>query len=58
MESKPVQADEQAARPQHKRTGARAPAAFIGFPSPLLVKDEEYGTALRRFGMTNLFESG
>jgi len=51
MESKPVQADEQAARPQHKRTGARAPAAFIGFPSPLLVKDEEYGTALRRFGI-------
>jgi 4,5-DOPA dioxygenase extradiol len=33
------------------RTGARAPAAFIGFPSPLLLKDQDYATALRRFGI-------
>jgi 4,5-DOPA dioxygenase extradiol len=29
----------------------RAPALFIGFPSPLLVKDDEYVTALRRCGI-------
>jgi 4,5-DOPA dioxygenase extradiol len=34
-----------------KRTGARAPAAFIGFPSPLLLQHEDYARALRRFGI-------
>lgn len=29
----------------------RAPALFIGFPSPLLVKDDEYVKALRRCGI-------
>lgn len=29
----------------------RAPALFVGFPSPLLVKDDEYTRALRRFGI-------
>lgn len=33
------------------RRGLRAPALFIGFPSPLLVKDDEYATALRRCGL-------
>jgi 4,5-DOPA dioxygenase extradiol len=33
-------------------TGGRAPAAFVGFPSPLLLKDQEYATALRRFGIS------
>ncbi len=36
----------------HRTTGGRAPAAFIGFPSPLLLKDQEYATALRRFGIS------
>jgi len=51
MDSTPARAEDQPPRSPRKRTGARAPAAFIGFPSPLLVKDEEYGTALRRFGI-------
>ena len=29
----------------------RAPALFVGFPSPLLVRDTEYTQALRRFGI-------
>jgi 4,5-DOPA dioxygenase extradiol len=38
---------------QHTRAGSgRAPAAFIGFPSPVLLKDQEYATALRRFGIS------
>src|SRR6185295_6967053 len=36
----------------NRATGGRAPAAFVGFPSPLLLKDQEYATALRRFGIS------
>ena len=36
----------------NRTTGGRAPAAFVGFPSPLLLKDQEYSTALRRFGIS------
>ena len=31
--------------------GALAAALFVGFPSPLLVKDDDYTSALRRFGI-------
>jgi 4,5-DOPA dioxygenase extradiol len=34
-----------------RRLRARAPATFIGFASPLLLKHQEYATALRRFGI-------
>jgi 4,5-DOPA dioxygenase extradiol len=33
------------------RRSMRAPALFIGFPSPMLVKDDEYVKALRRCGI-------
>ena len=33
------------------RASMRAPALFIGFPSPLLVKDGDYAKALRRCGI-------
>jgi 4,5-DOPA dioxygenase extradiol len=41
---------EESERRASKR-GMRAPALFIGFPSPMLVKDNEYAKALRRCGI-------
>jgi 4,5-DOPA dioxygenase extradiol len=51
MDSTPVAAEGQPSRHRRARNSARAPATFIGFPSPLLLKDEGYSTALRRFGI-------
>jgi 4,5-DOPA dioxygenase extradiol len=35
---------------QRRRLSARAPATFLGFPTPTLANDGEYSQALRRFG--------
>ncbi|MCL4812554.1 MAG: dioxygenase [Vicinamibacteraceae bacterium] len=35
---------------QRRRLSARAPALFLGFPTPALAHDADYTTALRRFG--------
>jgi hypothetical protein len=33
------------------RSGIRAPALFVGFPSPMLLRDDDYTKALRRFAI-------
>jgi cobalt-zinc-cadmium efflux system outer membrane protein len=48
--SQAVATMEESERRASKR-GMRAPALFIGFPSPMLVRDNEYAKALRRCGI-------
>jgi 4,5-DOPA dioxygenase extradiol len=42
---------EKTERPANRSSSNRAPALFVGFPSPMLLRDDDYTKALRRFAI-------